>query len=199
MLNSHLAEKINERFQFLVLLLLGVSRRELREAEREILLKTGFPALKVGRILDYLEPFEAALMHIFLSREGLRRGVDYEFIRNPQGRFTLLAREGKGLKSVRKLDMVRELSRVKRYARRILMEWEARRGLKPGDVDEALNLAYTIHRERSKIYFAVCPKCGRKAPSRIFERTDGEKYVIYARKLCCGHVIRKVIPLGRRD
>ncbi len=193
-----LRKKVDERFRFLVSTVLGFSRKSLEEAEREVQ-KCGGSHLtfKPAEIVDYLELFEAALLHLSLSKEGLRRELDYELVRSPSGRFTLLLREGVGLKSLRMLDRVRELSQTKRIALRILAEWQVKGGLKPGDVDEALDIAYKVLRERSKAYYEACPKCGRTAPGRIWERINGETYKIYVRKLCCGYVVKKEISLRR--
>ena len=203
MLDETLIQKIDERFKFLVLLTLRVDRKKFREVEKSLTQKKLFYSggfrFKGFKTLDYLEEFEASLLCFLLLREGLIRGLDFEIFRTPHKGYTLLVKPSQNVgKTVKILDRVRVLSQTKKYAALILDEWQLKGKLNPGDVDEALNLGYEILKVKTKFSVIRCPKCGRRSLSKIFEKIDGENFLVHAKKMCCGFVVRKTIPIKKR-
>jgi len=154
---------------------------------------------RMFKIVDYLEHFEASLLNYLLLEKGLIRGVDFEIFSTPYKKFILIAKPNRKIEETLKiLDKIRFLSQTKNYAAKILDEWQVKENLKPGNVDEALYLGYEILKEKNKVLVELCPKCGKRSPNKVYERIDGENYVVYVRKLCCGYVIRKNVPIKRK-
>ncbi|RLI27069.1 MAG: hypothetical protein DRO52_01235 [Candidatus Hecatellales archaeon] len=196
-MSNHLLKELDERFRFHALLLLGVDYGSVKKAGERLLEGGRPPPSFKGKVIDCLDCFEASLLDVLLAREGLTKGLDYYFLQTPNRKFILMLRSLRGEKAVKGLDLLRSLSRVKKYAIRILEEWGVRGRLKVRDLDEALRLGYEVLKVRDKIFMGKCPKCGRRSPSRIVERISNGRFLIYARKFCCGFVVRGEVSIER--
>lgn len=203
MLNKFLLQKIDERFRFFVFLMLKIDVKKFRRIELNLNQKPQYSlshlTQRMFKIVDYLEHFEASLLNYLLLEKGLIRGVDFEIFSTPYKKFILTAKPNRKIEETLKiLDKIRFLSQTKNYAAKILDEWQVKENLKPGNVDEALYLGYEILKEKNKVLVELCPKCGKRSPNKVYERIDGENYVVYVRKLCCGYIIRKNVPIKRK-
>ncbi|RLF16337.1 MAG: hypothetical protein DRJ97_01170 [Thermoprotei archaeon] len=190
-------DEVEERFKRMASLALGLSPRDVEEASKRLINVNPRPPRRLGLIVDYLDPFEASIVLALLERGGARRFTDFELV--PVGeRFILAARRSKPVEeALKKLDKLKELSYVKPYAVRVLKEWRAKTGVREGDVDEALDVAYAILEAREKAVSKKCPRCGKESAVRVYERVRDGLFVIIVERACCGFVERVSVPINR--
>jgi len=191
--------EVEERFERVALIALGLSSREVEEASRRLATRARpRPSFRPELVVDYLSPFEASVVVALLERMGARWSTDFEVV-SEGSRYALAARRARAVEeALRGLDRLRELSYVKPYAVRILKEWRARRGVVEGDVDEALDLAYEVFRLREEAVSRRCPRCGRESAVRVRERASRGSFTIIIERACCGHVERLSVPIEGR-
>jgi len=205
MLDDAIEKKIDKRFQFLTLLTLKINPSKLEKVGKALtqnqLVLIDLPNPQNFTVVDDLSLFEASILTILLERRKLLRGEDFEVVSNPQNtKFTLIASSCRAVDSALKtLDKIRNLNQTKKYASKILSQWQVEGEVGLGEVDLALDLGYKILKEKTKICNSKCPKCGRESPSKIMEKIseDGKNFIIYVRRMCCGHVTKKIIPIKR--
>ncbi|MGP3702485.1 MAG: hypothetical protein ACKD6N_01775 [Candidatus Bathyarchaeota archaeon] len=205
MLNEDVEKKVDKRFRFLTLLTLKIDPAKLENVGKALtknqLVLIDLPNPQNFTIIDDLNLFEVSTLTILLEKRKLVKGEDFEVVSNPQNtKFTLIASSCRAVDSALKtLDKIRNLNQTKKYALKILSQWQLEGGIDLGETDLALNIGYKILKEKTKICNSKCPKCDRESPSKIVEKIseDGKSFIIYAKRMCCGHIIKKVIPIKR--
>ncbi|MCX8175773.1 MAG: hypothetical protein N3E48_00890 [Candidatus Bathyarchaeota archaeon] len=205
MLNETIEKKVDKRFRFLTLLTLKIDQSKLENVGKTLtknqLVLIDLPNPQSFTVIDDLNLFEASILTILLEKRRLVKGEDFEVVSNPQNtKFTLIASSCRAVDSALKtLDKIRSLNQTKKYALKILSQWQVEGEIGLGETDLALNIGYKILKEKTRICNSKCPKCGRESPSKIVEKIseDGKSFIIYAKRMCCEHIIKRIIPIKR--
>lgn len=146
-----------------------------------------------AELVDYLSFDEAVLLCACLEGDGFKAGRDYGVYRLNR-LYGLALKKGcfHAVKPV--LREVRKAGTVCKIASNILNHWRITVGLKPGDAYEAVDWAFRISRERDRLFSGRCPYCGGSGGVMAKEDMQDNKYVIYARRVCCRREERLEIP-----
>jgi hypothetical protein len=170
----------------------GVSQEHVRRAsacvQRLVYIKGGV------ELLDDLCFDEAVLLCAYLEKRGFKACRDYGVYR--LSRLYGLALRDECFRVIK--PMLRELRRagtVCRIASNILKHWRGGVGRKHGDAYNAVDWAYRISSARDRLFSGRYPYCGGSGGLMVREDVQGDKYLIYARRICCRREERLEIPL----
>ena len=183
--------EVGRRFFELLRIAYGISQEHVRRAstcvQRLIYMERGDV-----EFIDGLGYDEAVLLCAYLERNGFRAGRDYGVCR--LNSLYGVALKDRCLQAVKPLHRrVRKAGTVCRVASNILTEWRFREGKRMGDVYEAVDWAYRICSARERLFSVRCPRCGGSGV-KVRETIREDKYVIHARRICCGSEETVEIP-----
>ncbi|MEM3463772.1 MAG: hypothetical protein QXL91_02820 [Candidatus Bathyarchaeia archaeon] len=181
-----------KRFFKLLRVVFRVSKENVKRASTSVQ-RLVYMRSEDFELLDDLCFDEAVLLCAFLEKWGFKAGRDYGVYRLNR-LYGLALKEG-CLQAVKPL--LRELrmaGTVCRIASNILKHWRGGAGRKPGDAYEAVDWAYRISSARDRLFTDRCPHCGGSGGVMLKEHFQGEKYIIYARRICCRREEKLTIP-----
>jgi len=187
--------EVGKGFFELLRIAYGISQEHVKSAsicvQRLIYMERGDVEFVDGLGFD-----EAVLFCAYLERNGFRAGRDYGVLR--LNRIYGVALREKCLHLVKPiLRKVRKARTICRIASNILMVWRGGGGKRLGDVYDAVDWAYRISLARDKLFSGRCPRCGGSGV-KVNENMQGDKYIIYAERICCGSKEKLEIPFKEK-